>query len=429
VNDVVLYTAAFINNDADGVPQYEVQSVMAAPSVTVTPTARDAQVSFTAGGRTFFYSARNANWVEVPDITANRDFVIFQDEFENVIMVRDPIPAIPRVGVVLANRQAPGDGWTAGASEVRLIQANGEVTEVRVAANTHTQWTRGMIVTYGLPGAGGIVTLTQVTNATAAGSTGWTPTINTSITRNSAQIVRGSGAWNAGWATPEAPREVNARTFFIVETGTVTAPVYTVYTGIFNVPNVRSAEGSNYAAPGTTGGIAHPSVVFVSRANVEAVVTEITFVASRSSIGHAPSFDTVQFFGYQSVVNGEIVPLRAATTWFAGNGGIFQAFTRDADQRITGGTRLQPGPGRLVQHDVLGITRPAPGSSVITLGGLPLSFNTDTLVYTVSSLGVITQVAAGVPGITAAVAAVGGHTSVAYYTTGGILSAIFIRLP
>ena len=115
----------------------------------------------------------------------------------------------------------------------------------------------------------------------------------------------------AKFTVGSTPYYANAKTVFVVKTGTDTDPVYTAYVGIANVPSLKAASGATVAVYDED---SIAKVVYIASAP-EASSTGATFVAGyegASEVAEYVNGSIVTYYVYDAVIDGEITTVKLA---------------------------------------------------------------------------------------------------------------------
>jgi uncharacterized membrane protein len=204
-------------------------------------------------------------------------------------------------------------------------------------------------------------------------------------------------------------------------------PVYNVYRGIAAVPSINATGTSIFwdgAVPPYPGAGSLVTAVYITNSApiVIPTVVEITYVASPSSRPEAD--DRGEYRVVNIIRNGEVTTMETTIGFAVGANYLFGSFAVNANGWVTSGTPLATGGTITVEQDVTGATFTSLAGGVILLGGIPMSFNSDTQVFLVTG-GSLSPVVNGIAGIAASDYAA---NQVSYYATNNIVSALFIRL-
>ncbi|MDR0489730.1 MAG: S-layer homology domain-containing protein [Oscillospiraceae bacterium] len=433
--DVVLYTAA---TTAKGGTQYAVKSAKVASTIETVPTYQNAS-SFIGDGTTYRYTKYHSGAIASSDVTTKAEKVVYLDDYGYAIKIDKPAGSASNFAVVLATHTTDADTWssTSAKYEARLLYSDGTVKDVPINANDFwtvhhpvtpgaNTGTGGDIVIYG-SGSAGTTSLTQPnptgpTNPLtyAVGGRPVVPTPTTPIAINNGAITFNAGI-NINKPNDNTFRADRSTIFFIETVNAATgARTYKVYVGMLNVPKItdgaKSAVWCN-TAPDATG---FAQAVFVSDAKVTPTGTPSTDVYYVSLEYKSDATDERgEFTSYFAVVNGETEVIEATKDHFQDDRLLGTVFKND-DGLIFDEVNLTSNGTVVPLQKAVGTTAAAYG--VVKLGATEYAYRDETLVFYITPTG-ITKSPTGVASI-----ATHPNDLVSYYTTGNVLTAIYISV-
>ncbi|MCB7514890.1 S-layer homology domain-containing protein [bacterium 210917-SL.2.15] len=290
VDDVVLYTYSSKSGDVG------VQSVVTAEQVTGTLTGYTGGESVTVGGQTYEFNAA----ASISDTTlagaVKNDVTLTLDTYGYVVDV-DTEATSTNYAVVL--RYQDKDDFNDAKAELlftdgttKVVNLNDDVDK-KGAAGTAVE--KGAIVSYTINNKEQYK-LTVLENPTNS--------INGQLT------TKGSSTINVAGQTV-----ANGKTIFLVATKNGDDTDYTAYTGIANVPTIKtSAVVTNGVSAYLKSGSAATVVYIDATANttIESSTKNVIFVLGDSTVGS--SYDSVKgtYYKYDAIVNGEITTIESA---------------------------------------------------------------------------------------------------------------------
>ena len=360
-----------------------IKSVKAAESKNLVASWKDA-TSFKADGATYKYSANAAGAIANADVTGKTEKVVYFDEYGYVIKVANPTAEDPDYAYVMAI-----DSEVALFGDpvyyAKLLYVDGTIEAVKIP--TADNGLNGKLVSYAEITSGsdkGKIDLTEV----ASSYTG-----SFSVAKNSASL---QGAL------------VNDKTIFVVETTKDGDKVYTVYTGVRNVPALTCTKVSGVTDVGVwTVFYAMDATLTASSSTAEDVI-----YVDASSEKNAVDVDG-SYYTYKAIVNGEIVDTYEATV--SGLGGLYGSVTKNDDGRVTAGTALSGTDIALVSETGTA----AASKGLIALGSTSYIYDDATTVYVIDVDGNIA--ASSISAIEA-----DANDVVEGYTTKGVLTMVII---
>ena len=451
VDDLVVYTYSKKSGDVG------VQSVELAETVTGTLTGYTAGSSVTVGGTRYSANATNKEQITSTELgmAQSYDVTLMLDPYGYTLFV-DTENATKNYAVVLSITPSGGDFNTD--NRARLLLTDGTTVNVDVkvrsgstvpssldntydAPSTVGEINKGDIVRYTVNNKGEytLELLADVNNNAAAGNGTTATTIVTNGTSQLAQLnankFTGSNTWQIPYTTPVY---ANGETIFLVASQGTDGTIYTVYTGIKNVPTLLSST-TTAQTPVTVfcnaGQVA--SVVFVDLAagngsyysNSKDVI--ILLATSDSSTSYSTTEGT--YYLYDAIVNGEYVEdFRVSNANAISTNGTYPMFT-NATYTDYDGVRvatLSGNAGVVSSGDAsLGVpdkgVNEAAKSGVVRLDGTYRAYADDVQVFVVNEDGDLTS---ETPlGISAVVTS--NDNAVRYKVTDGEVSTILVIEP
>ena len=287
-DDIVLYTYA----------DNEIQSVALAETVTGELTGRTNGKSVTVDGTAYSYSAM-ANATALDSITVKSDVVLYLDSYGNVVWGEVSKEAASNYAYVLHIDQ---DSWDNSVTYAKLLLADGTLVAKTVVKNS-TGITAGDIVNYSVNDKGEY-TLYTVSPACVK----YHDTLATNgVALTAFKMTKGTAAIDFNSNDAAINVYANDKTVFVVATGDASAPTYTAYTGIANVPSISGNAGISYYCK--TGTMLTFAVIDATSGSVETDSNTVIFVDASSRSNLSINSDGEQYYSYDAVVNGEITTL------------------------------------------------------------------------------------------------------------------------
>ncbi|MGI5930208.1 S-layer homology domain-containing protein [Pseudoflavonifractor sp.] len=186
----------------------------------------------------------------------------------------------------------------------------------------------------------------------------------------------------------------NANTVFLVKGGTASAPTYTVYTGIANVPGMTSASG---IVLNDKSGVA-TYVYISSTGTLTGEVGQYLYVPANEQGGisytlYPATSTSAAYYEVSAIFNGEAKAVKLASTsgvfatdWStltANN--MFKVTNISSDEIISGVSAAADATGVKVVKGVVSNS----GNTLVVTGSLAYSYDADTVVYMISADGTV----------------------------------------
>ncbi len=446
VDDVVLYT--YSNRAGD----VGVQSVKSAETVTGTLTGYTEQSSVTVNGTSYKVnsvykaSATNTNLGSFKTY----EVTVVLDEYGYAAYV-DTANATGNYAVILKIKA--GDSWSN--PKAQLLLADGTVKEVTLANSMNSNITAttasftypalgdnkdkfniGDIVTYAVSSKDEY-TLTLRADVDTNNVKGSGSAATTIISKGNSSLggLNGNkltnGSSNGTWANT-ASKVANSKTLFLVASGSADSPVYNVYTGIKNVPTIKTATTTT-ATPvtvycKTSDGDATATVVFVDTTNngtVESNTKDVIFVNQNGTPN--ATYDSnlgYSYYVYSAIVNGEVVSDFKSTVQVSSRA-LYTGVSYNSDgiaSALTGQLNTDGTSANLVASNggyANGVTKAE--NEVIGLGNQTYGYSNDCKVFVVNENGEISG---------SSIAAIGTDSTVRAYakiTDGEITTLVIVQ--
>ena len=289
-----------------------VKNVAKAEQVTGTLTGYSSS-SVVVGGTT--YKFNKAASISSLSGAVDKEVTLTLDKYGFVLDV-DASATSTNYAVVL--KYSAGAGDFNDTPKVKLLFTDGttEIVELTAAAKKtdgSTAVSEGDIVSYTINNKGKytLKTLDDADTTTTAGST------LHMTTKGSSTIA------------VDSVSVANGKTIFLVATKSGSNTVYTVYTGIANVPTVTIANGNKYVASAYAKNGTVATVVYINATagTVTSAKNETVFLLTNTD---GPSYDSVkgEYYTYDAIVNGEITKIETDTSYATG---IYTSMDKDSN--------------------------------------------------------------------------------------------------
>ena len=289
-----------------------VKNVAKAEQVTGTLTGYSSS-SVVVGGTT--YKFNKAASISSLSGAVDKEVTLTLDKYVFVLDV-DASATSTNYAVVL--KYSAGAGDFNDTPKVKLLFTDGttEIVELTAAAKKtdgSTAVSEGDIVSYTINNKGKytLKTLDDADTTTTAGST------LHMTTKGSSTIA------------VDSVSVANGKTIFLVATKSGSNTVYTVYTGIANVPTVTIANGNKYVASAYAKNGTVATVVYINATagTVTSAKNETVFLLTNTD---GPSYDSVkgEYYTYDAIVNGEITKIETDTSYATG---IYTSMDKDSN--------------------------------------------------------------------------------------------------
>ena len=289
-----------------------VKNVAKAEQVTGTLTGYSSS-SVVVGGTT--YKFNKAASISSLSGAVDKEVTLTLDKYGFVLDV-DASATSTNYAVVL--KYSAGAGDFNDTPKVKLLFTDGttEIVELTAAAKKtdgSTAVSEGDIVSYTINNKGKytLKTLDDADTTTTAGST------LHMTTKGSSHI------------TVDGVSAANGKTIFLVATKSGSNTVYTVYTGIANVPTVTIANGNKYVAGAYAKNGTVATVVYINATagTVTSAKNETVFLLTNTD---GSSYDSVkgEYYTYDAIVNGEITKIETDTSYATG---IYTSMDKDSN--------------------------------------------------------------------------------------------------
>ena len=278
------------------VPKYEVLTATTYVAPTGASTGYVTGGSFAVGTTEYKYSDTALAKLGAGGVAYSfTPFTAVYDAYGYVIATTGVETAANYAVVLAAGNTDNGlNGYT---YNVQLLKADGKIEVVKqtkhATNNTGKITTAGTIVTYTVNATTGVYDLTDVASTDYSAKT----------------IALKSGVSKFTWNG--APYYANAKTLFFVQTGTATAPVFKVYTGIANVPSMSGSSDGQVIADDSS----FAKVVFVKGATEGTTAAGTVYLTGAYST--VVSADGTYHVA-NAIVNGEVKTVKLASTPVAG---------------------------------------------------------------------------------------------------------------
>ena len=289
-----------------------VKNVAKAEQVTGTLTGYSSS-SVVVGGTT--YKFNKAASISSLSGAVDKEVTLTLDKYGFVLDV-DASATSTNYAVVL--KYSAGAGDFNDTPKVKLLFTDGttEIVELTAAAKKtdgSTAVSEGDIVSYTINNKGKytLKTLDDADTTTTAGST------LHMTTKGSSTIA------------VDSVSVANGKTIFLVATKSGSNTVYTVYTGIANVPTVTIANGNKYVAGAYAKNGTVATVVYINATagTVTSAKNETVFLLTNTD---GSSYDSVkgEYYTYDAIVNGEITKIETDTSYATG---IYTSMDKDSN--------------------------------------------------------------------------------------------------
>ena len=292
VDDVVLYTYSSKSGDVG------VQSVVTAEQVTGTLTGYTGGESVTVDGKTYEFNAAASISNDTLQGAVKNEVTLTLDTYGYVVDV-DTEAASTNYAVVLKYKAADRSGFEDAKAE--LLFTDGTVETVTLTGDVDkkgvvpTDVEKGAIVSYTINNKEQYK-LTVLENPTDS--------INGQLT------TKGSSTINVAGQTV-----ANGKTIFLVATKNGDDTDYTAYTGIANVPTIKTSAVVTKGVSAYLKSGSAATVVYIdatANSTIESSTKNVIFVLGDSTVGS--SYDSVKgtYWKYDAIVNGEITTIESA---------------------------------------------------------------------------------------------------------------------
>ena len=289
-----------------------VKNVAKAEQVTGTLTGYSSS-SVVVGGTT--YKFNKAASISSLSGAVDKEVTLTLDKYGFVLDVDASATSTNYAGVL---KYSAGAGDFNDTPKVKLLFTDGttEIVELTAAAKKtdgSTAVSEGDIVSYTINNKGKytLKTLDDADTTTTAGST------LHMTTKGSSTIA------------VDSVSVANGKTIFLVATKSGSNTVYTVYTGIANVPTVTIANGNKYVASAYAKNGTVATVVYINATagTVTSAKNETVFLLTNTD---GPSYDSVkgEYYTYDAIVNGEITKIETDTSYATG---IYTSMDKDSN--------------------------------------------------------------------------------------------------
>ena len=291
-----------------------VKNVAKAEQVTGTLTGYSSS-SVVVGGTT--YKFNKAASISSLSGAVDKEVTLTLDKYGFVLDV-DASATSTNYAVVL--KYSAGAGDFNDTPKVKLLFTDGttEIVELTAAAkktNGTTDVSEGDIVSYTINNKGKY-TLKTLSDADASPASGAASDMHMTTKGSSHITVDGVSA-------------ANGKTIFLVATKSGSNTVYTVYTGIANVPTVTIANGHKYVAGAYAKNGTVATVVYINATagTVTSAKNETVFLLTNTD---GSSYDSVkgEYYTYDAIVNGEITKIETDTSYATG---IYTSMDKDSN--------------------------------------------------------------------------------------------------
>ena len=291
-----------------------VKNVAKAEQVTGTLTGYSSS-SVVVGGTT--YKFNKAASISSLSGAVDKEVTLTLDKYGFVLDV-DASATSTNYAVVL--KYSAGAGDFNDTPKVKLLFTDGttEIVELTAAAkktNGTTDVSEGDIVSYTINNKGKY-TLKTLSDADASSTSGASSTMH--------MTTKGSSTIDV-----DSVSVANGKTIFLVATKSGSNTVYTVYTGIANVPTVTIANGHKYVAGAYAKNGTVATVVYINATagTVTSAKNETVFLLTNTD---GSSYDSVkgEYYTYDAIVNGEITKIETDTSYATG---IYTSMDKDSN--------------------------------------------------------------------------------------------------
>ena len=291
-----------------------VKNVAKAEQVTGTLTGYSSS-SVVVGGTT--YKFNKAASISSLSGAVDKEVTLTLDKYGFVLDV-DASATSTNYAVVL--KYSAGAGDFNDTPKVKLLFTDGttEIVELTAAATKtdgSTNVSEGDIVSYTINNKGKY-TLKTLSDADASPDSGAASTMHMTTKGSSTIAV-------------DSVSVANGKTIFLVATKSGSNTVYTVYTGIANVPTVTIANGNKYVAGAYAKNGTVATVVYINATagTVTSAKNETVFLLTNTD---GPSYDSVkgEYYTYDAIVNGEITKIETDTSYATG---IYTSMDKDSN--------------------------------------------------------------------------------------------------
>ena len=289
-----------------------VKNVAKAEQVTGTLTGYSSS-SVVVGGTT--YKFNKAASISSLSGAVDKEVTLTLDKYGFVLDV-DASATSTNYAVVLKYSAGAGDFNDTPKVKLLIDEGTTEIVELTAAAKKtdgSTAVSEGDIVSYTINNKGKytLKTLDDADTTTTAGST------LHMTTKGSSTIA------------VDSVSVANGKTIFLVATKSGSNTVYTVYTGIANVPTVTIANGNKHVASAYAKNGTVATVVYINATagTVTSAKNETVFLLTNTD---GPSYDSVkgEYYTYDAIVNGEITKIETDTSYATG---IYTSMDKDSN--------------------------------------------------------------------------------------------------
>ncbi|MBE6995287.1 MAG: S-layer homology domain-containing protein [Ruminococcaceae bacterium] len=297
-DDIVLYTVD------KSVSPNAIQTMAPVKVIeNVKVTRLTGTTSFVAGGETYTYHSGAAAGLAKDELTVGNYVDLYLDAYGYVIDAK--INSGTSAEAYVLDCGADADRYGDEVYWAKILKTDGSVEEIVTVENYKSSMV-GEIVTY-TKDRNGEYTFDKVTDQKAA----------------SVKINGGQSIFTAG----DANFLGNNKTVYLVQSGTESKPVYTVYTGYANTVDLTAESGAEVAVYCKTGNIA--TVVFVKGAVATSSNTEVVYVLGSQGASEVYDEDLGKYYTLPAVVNGSLVTLKLDEDVTANT--LFSTVVYDAD--------------------------------------------------------------------------------------------------
>ena len=307
VDDIVAYNYSTKTGDAG------VKNVAAAEKVTGELTGYTAGKSVVVGGTTYKFNKAASIDTSALAGAIDNDVTLALDKYGYVLNVNTDATSTNYAVVLKYQDKGAFDDAKA---ELLFTDGTTEIVELTAAAkktNGSSDVTEGDIVSYTINNKGKytLKTLDDADATTTAGS-------KLSMTTKGSSTIAVDGVSVA-----------NGKTICLVATKSGSNTVYTVYTGIANVPTVTIANGNKYVASAYAKNGTVATVVYINATagTVTSAKNETVFLLTNTD---GSSYDSVkgEYYTYDAIVNGEITKIETDTSYATG---IYTSMDKDSN--------------------------------------------------------------------------------------------------
>ena len=300
VDDIVLFN--YSNKSGD----IGVYNVVKAQTVTGALTNYTVDKQATVGGTVYKYNPKIATEADSAFLNKNVDAVVVLDRYGNAIDLTDN--GVTNYAVVLKVASFAGD--FNNDQKANLLRTDATSTGVVSLTNNAGASANGVADKGKAAGTDAIVKY-GIVSYTINNSKEYTLTdLDDATSANAINISNGSSVFTARGANYYA----NGKTIFLIKTGTDNDPIYTAYTGIKAVPNVKAEAGKASIAIYCKDGNNVATVVFVDATDATVSVSTSDYVYVQGKTSPKLTVDEVygNYYTYDAIINGEITTINVA---------------------------------------------------------------------------------------------------------------------